>query len=79
MFMVVMEGSSLVVILAQWIASKMDLWFDGCVIPTPVHFEDFTSMDEPKIMSGLCGNLCSTCKWGQVVQLHNLVGLYSYV
>ena len=29
----------------------------GCAIPTPIHFEDFASLNEPKIMSRLCGEL----------------------
>ena len=40
----------------------VDLWSHGCAIPTPSHFKDFASLDEPKIMSGLCGKLyCVSC------------------
>ena len=57
-----MEGSSLVAILAQWIASMVVIWSCGCVILAPIHFEDFASLDEPQIMSSLCGELyCVSC------------------
>ena len=49
MIMVVVEGSSLMTILDQWIPSMLDLWFGGCVILSPIHFEDFASPDEPKL------------------------------
>ena len=68
MIMIVVKGSSLVAILAQWIASMVDLYFGECVIPTPIHFEDFASSDELKIMLRLCGEvvlceLCWACEW----------------
>ena len=50
MIMVVVEGSSLVANPVWWIAFMMDLWFGGCTIPTPIHFEDFPSPYEPKTM-----------------------------
>ena len=40
----------------------MDLWSSGCAIMTPIHFEDFASLDELKIMLRLCGKLyCVSC------------------
>ena len=35
----------------------MDLWYGGCIIPIPIHLEDFACPDEPKNMSWLCGEL----------------------
>jgi hypothetical protein len=62
MSMVVVEGSSLVVILAQWIVSMMHLWSSGCTIPTSIHFNNFARWDEPKIMLRLCCELyCVSC------------------
>ena len=55
--MVVIEGSSLASKLAQWIAYVVDFWSSGWAIPTPIHLEDFASLDEPKIRSYLCGEL----------------------
>ena len=47
---------------------------------TPIHFENFASPNEPKIMSQLCGELyrvsCVGLVSGGVVQLCDLVGLY---
>ena len=49
-------------ISTQWIVFMVDLWSCGCVVPTPVHFKDFASVDEPKIMLQLCGELyCVSC------------------
>ena len=39
--MVVVEGSSLVAIIAHMISLGVDVWSGGCVIPTPVHLEDY--------------------------------------
>ena len=62
MIIVVVEGSSLVAIIAKWRASMVDLWYGGCAIPTPIHFKGIASPDELKIMSRLCGKLyCVSC------------------
>ena len=39
--MVVVEGSSLVAIIAHMISLGVDVWSGGCVIPKPVHLEDY--------------------------------------
>ena len=36
----VVEGSSLVTIIAKWIAFVVDFWYGGWTIPTPIHLED---------------------------------------
>ena len=62
MIMVVVEGSSLVAILVQWIASMVDFWSSGWAILTPIHLEDFASPNELKIMSQFYGKLyCLSC------------------
>lgn len=47
--MVLVEGSSLVAILDQWMPSMVGLRFGGCVILSPIHFEDFSSPNERKL------------------------------
>lgn len=47
----------LVVILAQWIASRVLLWLVRYARPTPFHLEVLTIHVEPKRMSQLWGEL----------------------
>jgi hypothetical protein len=55
--MVVVCASSLIVILAQWMASKVVLWSVGYARPIPFHLEDCACPREPNIIFRLWGEL----------------------
>ena len=55
--MVIVHASSLVAILAQWMASRVVLWSVGYASPIPFHLEDFACPSEPNIISWLWGEL----------------------
>ena len=55
--MVVVWLSSLAAILAQWMASRVELWSLGKAKPVPIHLEDFVVPMEPNSMSLLWGEL----------------------
>lgn len=57
MSMVIVCASSLVAILAQWMASTVVLWSVGYARPIPFHMEDFVWPKEPNIISRLWGEL----------------------
>ena len=60
---VIVLGSSLAAILAQWMASNIVLWSVGKASPIPVHLEDFACPIEPNIRSQLYGELyCVICR-----------------
>ena len=50
-------GFSFAAILAQCMASRVELWSFGWAMPIPVHLEDFVCPMEPNIMSLMWGEL----------------------
>ena len=55
--MVLVCVSSLAAILAQWMASRVVLWYGENNKPIPFHLEDCTCPREPSNVSRLCGEL----------------------
>ena len=58
--------SSLVAILAQWIAYRVVLWSVGYAKPIPFHLENFMCLKEPNSIYWLCGELYCVSWMGQV-------------
>ena len=64
--MVIVWASSLVAILAQWMASRDASWSVGYARPIPSHLDDFTWPKEPNIMPWWWGELYCVSWMGQV-------------